>query len=214
MNERQDALARLAAELDPSKVATVAVGGGRSAPYLEGWYVISAANGIFGFDGWSYELREVEPRGSWVIQRRGVDVTVTLYQARVTVTAMGVIRTDVGTGIAENETADAHSTAVKGAATDALKRALRTFGAQFGNELYDKAPQARREPPGRDSGASGQSVALPTTRAELEAWAREQHGLTKPQLVDALGIPPARFATLRDDEVERAYRKVLEVVTR
>ena len=35
-----------------------------------------------------------------------------------------------------DETAEGHETAFKGAVTDALKRALRTFGPQFGNSLY------------------------------------------------------------------------------
>jgi hypothetical protein len=37
---------------------------------------------------------------------------------------------------------DAHEMAEKGAVTDALKRALRTFGNQFGNGLYGDGPVA------------------------------------------------------------------------
>ena len=40
-----------------------------------------------------------------------------------------------------DETADGHETAVKGAVTDGMKRALRSFGDRFGNGLYgDQAP--------------------------------------------------------------------------
>jgi DNA repair and recombination protein RAD52 len=50
-----------------------------------------------------------------------------------------VSREDVGfgTGVAKN-LADAHEGAAKEAVTDALKRALRSFGNQFGNSLYSK----------------------------------------------------------------------------
>ncbi|MCB4743914.1 MAG: RAD52 family DNA repair protein [Sulfurovum sp.] len=51
-----------------------------------------------------------------------------------------VSREDVGfgTGIAKT-LADAHEGGAKEAATDALKRSLRSFGNQFGNSLYDKS---------------------------------------------------------------------------
>ena len=43
-----------------------------------------------------------------------------------------------GTGIAKT-LADAHEGGAKEAVTDALKRALRSLGSQFGNSLYDKS---------------------------------------------------------------------------
>jgi DNA repair and recombination protein RAD52 len=43
-----------------------------------------------------------------------------------------------GTGIAKDY-ASAHESAGKEAVTDAMKRAFRTFGNQFGNALYDKS---------------------------------------------------------------------------
>jgi DNA repair and recombination protein RAD52 len=67
------------------------------------------------------------------------------YRAIVTVTVydvhhkFSITREDVGygTGIARDY-ASAHESAGKEATTDALKRAFRTFGNQFGNALYDK----------------------------------------------------------------------------
>ena len=54
-------------------------------------------------------------------------------------------RTDVGFHAVAEETAEGHETAFKGAVTDALKRALRGYGDQFGNSLYgDAAPSLRR----------------------------------------------------------------------
>jgi hypothetical protein len=42
----------------------------------------------------------------------------------------------VGGCVAQNDTADQHDMAFKGAVTDAMKRALRHYGAAFGNDLY------------------------------------------------------------------------------
>ena len=47
---------------------------GRELSYIEGWYAISEANRIFGFDGWSRETVEIPLRAgtrkSWLIPRR------------------------------------------------------------------------------------------------------------------------------------------------
>ena len=40
------------------------------------------------------------------------------------------------------ETIDGHDTAIKGAVTDGMKRAFRSFGLQFGNGFYGDQPQA------------------------------------------------------------------------
>ena len=73
------------------------------------------------------------------------------YAATVRVTVPGSpSRTDVGFHAVVEETAEGHETAFKGAVTDALKRALRGYGDQFGNSLYgdaapsDLAPSLRR----------------------------------------------------------------------
>jgi hypothetical protein len=44
----------------------------------------------------------------------------------------------VGCAFVTGETPEAHEVAYKGAVTDALKRALRHFGEQFGLGLYDR----------------------------------------------------------------------------
>ena len=73
------------------------------------------------------------------------------YAATVRVTVPGSpSRTDVGFQTVAEETAEGHETASKGAVTDALKRALRSYGDQFGNSLYgdgatgDLAPSRRK----------------------------------------------------------------------
>ncbi len=107
--------------------------------YLEGHTVIDQANLIFGHGGWGYELvgdvtlRQMETVGS----RTGEVKTSSAYSAPVRVTVVGApSRTDVGFHAVAEETPEGHDTALKGAVTDGMKRALRSFGVQFGNGLY------------------------------------------------------------------------------
>ena len=126
---------RLQAPIDPSRVKQRRQAG-RPISYLEGYDVIDAANAVFGFDGWSYAVQDVQ-----FVRMNDVG----FYQAIVKVRVGDVERTDVGCcdiavgrdrGI-DSASADAYGTALKGAVTDGLKRSLRTFGNQFGNSLYD-----------------------------------------------------------------------------
>ena len=134
----------LAQPLDPAIVSQRRGRAGRTFSYIEGHTVIDEANGIFGYGGWGYELvgdvtlREIEN----VDPETGVVSLIRAYSAPVRVTVPGALpRTDVGFHSVAEETPDGHETAVKGAVTDGLKRALRSFGARFGNGLYgDKAP--------------------------------------------------------------------------
>lgn len=124
----KDIQARLQQPLDPKLVKQdrkVAHG----ASYIEGHTAIRQANDIFGFDGWTYEVSDISRLG---------DDSRPIWSARVRVSALGVQRSDVGTNVASGASPEAQETAIKGAVTDALKRALRTFGSQFGNDLYDK----------------------------------------------------------------------------
>lgn len=122
---------------------------GRELSYLEGWYAISAANRIFGFDGWSRET--VETKCVLARENRGAFVAVYTAKVRITVTADGaqVIREGHGTGESRGASpGEAHDTALKAAETDATKRALITFGKPFGLELYrpDRAGAVRGTP--------------------------------------------------------------------
>ena len=78
-------------------------------------------------------LREIEN----VDPKTGEVTRIRAYAATVRVTVPGApSRTDVGFHTVAEENGEGHETAYKGAVTDALKRALRTFGDQFGNALY------------------------------------------------------------------------------
>lgn len=129
--------------LDKSKVSERQKNG-ISLAYLEGHHVIREANRIFGFDGWSYELSSLNLTECGKNTNGNIIISA---QAVVAVLALGQSRQDVGygSGIAKSMDA-AREGAGKEAVTDALKRALRTFGDQFGNALYDKAQKHVADP--------------------------------------------------------------------
>jgi len=110
---------------------------GRELSYLEGWFVVSEANRIFGFDGWSRET--VESRCVLARENRGTFTAVYIAKVRITVHADGatIIREGHGTGEGRGTSpGEVHDIALKAAETDATKRALATFGRPFGLELY------------------------------------------------------------------------------
>ncbi|HWT81695.1 MAG TPA: Rad52/Rad22 family DNA repair protein, partial [Candidatus Methylomirabilis sp.] len=110
---------------------------GRQFSYLEGWYAISEANRIFGFDGWSRET--VESRCVLARENKGTFLAVYIARVRLTVAAEGttIIREGYGSGEGRGMSpGEVHDIALKAAETDATKRALATFGKPFGLELY------------------------------------------------------------------------------
>ncbi|MDE2801681.1 MAG: Rad52/Rad22 family DNA repair protein [Chloroflexota bacterium] len=152
--------------LDPALVSQRKGRGGRVFDYLEGHVVINQANKIFGFGGWGYELAgDVTLRRIETVDAQTGEVKVlSAYTAPVRVTVAGALsRTDIGFHAVTDETADGHDTAVKGAVTDGMKRAFRSFGVQFGNGFYgDQQPTAATQPervPIRTGGNSRQPQA-------------------------------------------------------
>src|SRR5262245_21596908 len=120
---------------------------GRELSYIEGWYVISEANRIFGFDGWNRET--VDSRCVLARENRGSFVAVYTARVRISVQADGtvIIREGHGTGDGRGASpAEVHDTALKAAETDATKRALATFGKPFGLALYRSAKPPSLEP--------------------------------------------------------------------
>jgi hypothetical protein len=110
---------------------------GRELSYLEGWYAISEANRIFGFDGWSRET--LETRCVLGRESKGIFLAVYVARVRVTVQADGatIIREGHGSGEGRGTSpGEVHDIALKAAETDATKRALATFGKPFWLELY------------------------------------------------------------------------------
>jgi len=107
-------------------------------PYLEGANAIHLANEIFGYDGWSSEVKEVKIED---VEEKGGRYTISSTALiRVTLSKTGVHREDIGFGVSENIAGKgkAMKNAQKSAVTDALKRALRQFGNALGNCCHDK----------------------------------------------------------------------------
>ena len=162
--------------LDPSLVSQRTGRGGRVFDYLEGHAVIDQANRIFGFGGWGCELvGDVTLRRIESVDSQTGEVKVAqAYSAPVRVTVAGALpRTDIGVHPVSEDTVDGHDTAIKGAVTDGMKRAFRSFGVQFGNGFYGDqtqsstaAPQPQRVP----AQANGKPAqAQPNARAESQA---------------------------------------------
>jgi DNA recombination protein Rad52 len=116
---------------------------GRKLSYIEGWHTIAEANRIFGYDAWSRETLDVNvvaqrerKIGKGQYEKDGWGVT---YTARVRVVVNGLAREGWGAGHGiDADLGQAHESAIKEAETDAMKRALMTFGNPFGLALYDK----------------------------------------------------------------------------
>lgn len=152
-----DQLAALSAPLDRQHVKQRTQGSARVS-YIEGWHAINEANRIFGFDAWTREtlaLVVVSERERKIgsSQRDGWGVT---YRAtvRITVQVPGVpaiVRDGSGAGHGiDVDLGQAHESALKEAETDAMKRAMMTFGNPFGLALYDKEQkEVDGSPPGR-----------------------------------------------------------------
>src|SRR5512140_2550446 len=128
----------LRCNLDGRQIRTRAANG-RELSYIEGWYAISEANRIFGFDGWSRET--VETRCVLARENRGNFLAVYIAKVRITVRARGVmvIREGHGTGEGRGTSAgEIHDITLQAAEPYATKRALATFAKPFGLELYRK----------------------------------------------------------------------------
>ena len=125
---------------------------------------IAEANRIFGFNGWQREtvalqcVSQAERRigrepskPSDPPQRDGWGVT---YTARVRVVVVGIVREGSGAGHGiDVDLGQAHESTLKEAETDAMKRALMTFGNPFGLALYDKAQRQVSSAAGQGDGA-------------------------------------------------------------
>lgn len=130
---------RLEKQLGPEYISTRPGNGGGKVHYLAAEKVINLANEVFGFNGWSSQIQNVQidfvdenPQTGRINLGLSTIVRVTLKD--------GTFHEDIGYGHCENTKgkAAAFEKAKKEAATDAMKRALRNFGNVLGNCLYDK----------------------------------------------------------------------------
>jgi DNA repair and recombination protein RAD52 len=130
---------RLDKQLGPEYISSRPGAAGQKVHYLAAEKVINLANEIFGFNGWNSSVQNIQidfvdehPETKKITLGLSVIVRVTLKD--------GTYHEDVGYGHIENckGKAAAFEKAKKEGTTDALKRALRTFGNVLGNCVYDK----------------------------------------------------------------------------
>ncbi|KAK5112181.1 hypothetical protein LTR85_011614 [Meristemomyces frigidus] len=130
---------RLERQLGPEYISTRPGAGGGKVHYLAAEKVINLANEVFGFNGWSSAIQNVQID---FVDENASNGKITLGLSTIVRVSLrdGTFHEDIGYGHIENckGKAAAFEKAKKEAATDALKRALRNFGNVLGNCLYDK----------------------------------------------------------------------------
>ncbi|KAJ8382040.1 hypothetical protein SKAU_G00028180 [Synaphobranchus kaupii] len=130
----QNALRR---NLGPEYISTRMAGGGQKVCYVEGHRVISLANEMFGYNGWSHSISQQNVDFVDLVNGKfyvGVSAFVKVQLKD------GSYHEDVGYGVSEGLKSKALSLekARKEAVTDGLKRALKCFGNALGNCIMNK----------------------------------------------------------------------------
>ena len=183
----------LSKKLDPKHVKGRTQGGSQ-VQYIEGWHAIAEANRIFGYGEWTRETVDLRQLGD----PREVSGKIRVeYLARVRITVAGVVRDGCGFGQGiDKDVGQAHESAVKEAETDAMKRALMTFGNPFGLALYDKS----RENVGEnvDDGAVAEAVGCFDKADTMEAANGIWRDLPAPLKADQRVIDAAKAAKARN----------------
>lgn len=221
--------------LDRARVKHRQGGGGAQLAYLKGHDVIDTANRVFGFGNWGYDLIGVDLIG---VPGETGEVVGHYYAARVRVTVANCIPiTEEGVcpvqeGRNPRARIDAHDMARKGAITDALKRALRCFGDQFGNSLYDTdlvdgqpkgssnrpipnksvgAPSAARPAPTpAPAVAAVPEVARPVAVAESKPAPKPTVAATENKPATTPPIKPTVAITLATEQQMQAIRRLAQ----
>ncbi|XP_051917727.1 DNA repair protein RAD52 homolog isoform X3 [Hippocampus zosterae] len=136
--EQQAVHNALRQKLGPEFISTRLAGGGQKVCYIEGHRVISLANEMFGYNGWSHSISQQNVDFVDLVNGRfyvGVSAFVKVQLKD------GAFHEDVGYGVSEGLKSKALSLekARKEAVTDGMKRALKCFGNVLGNCILDKA---------------------------------------------------------------------------
>ncbi|XP_041965180.1 DNA repair protein RAD52 homolog isoform X1 [Alosa sapidissima] len=135
--EYQAIQAALRQKLGPEYISTRLAGGGQKVCYIEGHRVISLANEMFGYNGWSHSITQQTVDFVDLINGKfyvGVSAFVKVQLKD------GSYHEDVGYGVCEGLKSKALSLekARKEAVTDGLKRSLKCFGNALGNCILNK----------------------------------------------------------------------------
>jgi hypothetical protein len=175
----------LSAPLNRAYISSREQGKG-SVSYLKSFVVLQEANRIFGFDGWQRQTLSCRcvsqaERLIGESKRPGWGVTY-IARVRITVSAGAngtLIRAGTGAGHGiDTDLGLAHESAIKEAETDAMKRALVTFGNPFGLALYDKS---QRQVSGAPAPTQGRGAQPPQGRGVQPRPGQQASGSHHPQ---------------------------------
>ncbi|XP_029455785.1 DNA repair protein RAD52 homolog isoform X3 [Rhinatrema bivittatum] len=124
-------------KLGPEYISSRQAGGGQKVCYIEGHRVVSLANEIFGYNGWSHSV--TQQNVDFVDLNNGKFYVGVCAFVKVQLKD-GSYHEDLGYGVSEGLKSKALSLekARKEAVTDGLKRALKSFGNVLGNCILDK----------------------------------------------------------------------------
>jgi DNA repair and recombination protein RAD52 len=113
--------------------------GGQLVHYIETWRAIELANKIFGFNGWSSSIMEINQDYVDQVEATGRFNAGVSAIVRISLKD-GSFHEDIGYGVSDNQKhkGAAIEQAKKKAVSDGLKRALRNFGNALGLTVYDK----------------------------------------------------------------------------
>uniref|UniRef100_UPI00398E5D4B DNA repair protein RAD52 homolog isoform X2 n=1 Tax=Pristiophorus japonicus TaxID=55135 RepID=UPI00398E5D4B len=123
--------------LGPEYISQRPAGGGQKVCYIEGHKVVTLANELFGYNGWSHSITQQNVDFVDLINGKfyvGVSAFIKVQLKD------GSFHEDVGYGVSEGLKSKAMSLekARKEAVTDGLKRSLKSFGNVLGNCILDK----------------------------------------------------------------------------
>lgn len=182
--------------LDRERVKSREGRGGGTFDYLEVHDVVRTANRIFGYGGWGHQIVEQAEIGSVeVVSRSNKKGWHVGYRCRVRLVVRGCMPVD-GSGYGDATEygpaarVTAQELALKESESDALKRAFKNYGDQFGLILYAKEGDQRRieQQQAQDQTAQARSdapVTLDETLARLLHWVEDGSPWVK-EAVEAL----------------------------
>ena len=185
---------------------------GPKGSYIEAWHAQAEANRIFGEGGWIQEVIETRcvaerPREIGQQKKPGFGVT---YTAKVRITVDGIAREDFGAGHGYDvDLGLAHESAIKEAVSDAMKRALKSFGNPFGLALYDKTQANVADPAQIEREAKAEAEAqriianietCETSEELLAMW--KNLGRWAQERGDVVAAKDKRKASFSDDPAE------------
>jgi DNA recombination protein Rad52 len=169
--------------------------GGMTLSYVEGWHAIAEANRIFGYDAWDRQTMTL--KCVWEGRKGNHEACSYIARVRVKVRAGDIVvcREGCGSGHGSGPSrGEAHESAIKEAETDAMKRALATFGNPFGLALYDRERRGvtgkKRKAP---SSANGKAITWIVLKANGQVHSTHGHpGGFCTQLRELLEKAPTR----------------------